>query len=156
MIRKFLEKDRTELINLLTETQAFTPAEIEVAMELVDIYLTNKNQKDYDIYSAIDNNENLLGYICIGPTPLTTGTFDLYWIAVRKNQQGRGIGKELINFAEAKIKQNGGRLIVIETSSQEKYKNTRKFYESTGYQILSRIKDYYNIEDDLLVYGKYL
>lgn len=156
LIRKFLDKDRTQLLNLLAETQAFTTTEIEVAMELVDIYLTNKDQRDYDIYSATDNDETLLGYICIGPTPLTEGTFDIYWIAVRKDQQGKGIGKKLIDFAEGKVKQNKGRLIVIETSSQEKYKNTRNFYESAGYQLLSRIKDYYKIGDDLLVYGKYL
>lgn len=156
IIRKFLEKDRAQLLNLLNDTQAFTPTEIEVALELVDIYLTKTDQKDYDIYSASDNDDTLLGYICIGPTPLTIGTYDLYWIAVRTDQQGRGIGKKLINFAESKVKENNGRLILIETSSQEKYEKTRRFYESVGYQLLSRIKDYYKIGDDLLVYGKYL
>jgi len=155
-IRKFLERDKKELINILEQTNAFTDNEISVALELVDIYLNNKNQKDYDIYSAVDENENLLGYICIGPTPLTDGTYDLYWIAVRADIQGKGIGKKLLKFAEEIIKTYKGRLLVIETSSQDKYSKTRDFYESNGYKVLSRIKDYYKIGDDLLVYGKYL
>lgn len=156
LIRKFLQEDKEKLKKLLAETQTFTADEINVAIELVDIYLTNHQQKDYDIYSAVDDKQNLLGYICIGPTPLTYGTYDLYWIAVDPDYQGKGIGKKLLSFAENKVKQNNGRLIVIETSSQEKYRNTVKFYETAGYKLLSRIKDYYKIGDDLLVYGKYL
>ncbi len=156
LIRKFLQQDKEKLKDLLSNTLVFTKDEINVALELVDIYLHNQQQKDYDIYSAIDDNENLLGYICIGPTPLTNGTYDLYWIAVSSNHQGKGIGKKLLDFAERKVKENNGRLIVIETSSQEKYKKTTRFYENAGYKLLTRIKDYYNIGDDLLVYGKYL
>ena len=37
----------------------------------------------------------VLGYYCIGPTPATEGTFDLYWIAVEPSLHGRGVGSAL-------------------------------------------------------------
>jgi hypothetical protein len=50
----------------------------------------------------------------------------------------------------------GGRLILAETSSQMKYESTRQFYLRQGYRELSRIKDYYRLGDDLIVFGKYI
>lgn len=154
-IRKFKQGDKEPVRTLLVHTESFTKAEVDVAIELVDLFLNNPNQRDYDLYTAVDTNE-VLGYICIGPTPLTEGTYDLYWIAVSPVAQGKGVGKQLIKYAEESVKKNNGRLLVAETSSQPKYQKTRDFYVSAGYEILSRIKEYYKVGDDLLVYGKYL
>ncbi len=154
-IRKFEQGDKEPVRNLLVHTESFTEAEVDVAIELVDLFLNNPNQKDYDLYTAVEGNE-VLGYICIGPTPLTEGTYDLYWIAVSPVTQGKGVGKQLIKYAEETVKRNNGRLLVAETSSQPKYQKTCDFYVSAGYEILSRIKEYYKVGDDLLVYGKYL
>jgi hypothetical protein len=54
------------------------------------------------------------------------------------------------------VKSQGGRLIIAETSSRPKYEKTRKFYLSNKYEELARIKDYYQIDDDLVIYGKYV
>ncbi len=136
-------------------TQVFTNDEIDVAMELVDQALNDQNQKDYQIYTYKENKK-LIGYYCVGPTPLTMGTYDLYWIVVEPNSHKRGIGKMLLKHAEDTVKSQGGRLIIVETSSQPKYKNTRKFYQGNKYEELARIKDYYQIGDDLVIYGKYV
>jgi len=136
-------------------TQVFTNEEIDVALELIDHALNNQNQKDYQIYTYKENKK-LIGYYCIGPTPLTSGTFDLYWIAVEPNSHNRGIGKMLLKHAEDMVKSQGGRLIIAETSSRPKYEKTRKFYLSNKYEELARIKDYYQIDDDLVIYGKYV
>lgn len=155
-IQQIRSVDKDPIRIILEETSVFTESEIAVALELIDIVLNNDHQKDYLIYSAISEDGNVVGYYCIGPTPMTIGTYDLYWIAVKPSAHNKGIGKELLNHAELLIKQRGGRLVVAETSSQPKYENTRKFYVSAQYQELSRIKDYYKIGDDLVVYGKYV
>ncbi|MBI5476528.1 MAG: GNAT family N-acetyltransferase [Ignavibacteriales bacterium] len=98
----------------------------------------------------------VIGYYCVGPTPMTEGTFDLYWIAVKTEAHNQGYGKILISHAEGLIKLKGGRLIIAETSSRPDYENTRKFYLKTHYKEVARIKDYYKIGDDLVVYGKYV
>ncbi len=39
-----------------------------------------------------------------GPTPLTLGTFDLYWMAVDPKAQGHGIGKALVRWLEEHVR----------------------------------------------------
>ncbi|GAB4339201.1 MAG: hypothetical protein Kow0037_23950 [Calditrichia bacterium] len=155
-IRKMRVEDRQSVYEILQHTEMFTPAEISVAMELIDIYLFNHEQKDYLIFVAELENRNVAGYVCFGPTPATEGTFDLYWIAVDPRMQGKGIGKTLLNFVENKIKLMAGRLIIIETSSQQKYALTQKFYLDAGYRIEAKIKDFYRPDDDRLIFTKRL
>jgi len=88
------------------------------------------------------------GYVCYGPTPLTEGAVDLYWIAVHPGRHKRGYGKALVGHVETQTRRNKGRLILIETSSREMYAPTRQFYLRLGYQEIARIKDYYRPGDD--------
>ncbi len=154
-IRSLQREDRKHIYQLLEETGVFTEEEISIAIELVDTVLDKPGQQDYIIYSCLSNGE-VTGYYCIGPTPATGGTFDLYWIAVKPSAQGKGIGGMLNTHAERLVQSLNGRLLIAETSSQLKYQNTRKFYVNHGYSELARIAHYYQPGDDLVVYGKYL
>jgi ribosomal protein S18 acetylase RimI-like enzyme len=155
-IRKFQRKDREPIKSILVETDVFTTEEISIAMELADVFLTEPNQKDYDLYVAVEENDTAIGYTCFGPTALTDGTFDLYWIAVKPSFYRHGAGKALLKFTEKVVRDLKGRLIVAETSSQPKYENTRKFYLKNEYKEVARISNYYKVGDDLVVYGKYV
>ena len=44
-IRPLLEKDRAKLLSMLIRTRAFTSEEIDVAMELIDIVLKDREPK---------------------------------------------------------------------------------------------------------------
>jgi len=141
---------------ILGQCSEFTDEEVQIAIELIGIVLNNSSQLDYVINTAISEHGNVVGYYCLGPTSLTIGTYDLYWIAVQPSFHNRGIGKQLLHHAEDYVIDRGGRLIIVETSSQNKYEKTRKFYSRNQYNELSRIKDYYKIGDDLVTYGKYV
>jgi ribosomal protein S18 acetylase RimI-like enzyme len=154
-IRKTVSSDRSKIQMILDDTGFFTDAEIDVAMELVDTFLTNPAQKDYFVYVA-EEEEQIYGYACFGPTPVAVGTYDLYWIAVDPAVQNKGVGKKLLGFVEHEISRLQGRLIIIETSSQEKYKATQAFYLSNGYHLAARIKDFYKPGDDRMIYTKYI
>jgi ribosomal protein S18 acetylase RimI-like enzyme len=155
LIRPLQSGDRQPLVDIIRKTQVFTEDEVHVALELIDIVLTQPHQRDYQIYSA-EEDSKVLGYYCIGPTPMTVGTFDLYWIAVDPSIHNKGVGRQLLRHCENLIREQSGRLVVAETSSQPKYNNTRQFYIHNDYSELSRIKDYYKIGDDLVIYGKYV
>ncbi|MFN3135405.1 MAG: GNAT family N-acetyltransferase [Candidatus Kryptonium sp.] len=155
-IRYLKNKDREKIIKVLNETNMFTEEEINVAVELIDEFLTKHEESGYEIYSAVDDEDALVGYICFGKRPLTQGTYDIYWIAVDPSLQGNGIGKKLMKFAEQKIKEKGGNLILVETSSREKYLKTRLFYKACGYEEIARIKDFYKNGDDLIIFAKYI
>lgn len=155
MIRNLIREDRNKIEQMLIDTKNFNEAEIKTALELIDVYLNDKEQKDYEIF--IDEEESSIrGYVCIGPRSLTDGTYDLYWIAVNPNVQSKGIGSGLIRFIEVHIKNKNGRLILIETSGKPSYEKERKFYEKNSYTELVSIKDFYSIDDALVIYGKYI
>ena len=154
-IRPLRQTDRGPLETLLVETGVFSWEEIGIALELIDIILTRPGQQDYIAWSH-ETAGVVDGYYCLGPTPATSGTFDLYWIAVAPSHQGKGVGRALNTHAENLVRSMGGRLLIAETSSRSDYKATRQFYANAGYRELARIQDYYKVGDDLVVYGKYL
>ncbi len=155
VIRPLLREDREPIRQLIVETGVFTDEEVGIALELIDVVLDKPGQKDYIIFTCVDGS-TVVGYYCIGPTPATASTFDLYWIATKRSVQGKGIGSKLDDHAMNLIRSKGGRLMIAETSSQAKYEGTRKFYIARGYTELARIRDYYRIGDDLVVYGRYI
>jgi ribosomal protein S18 acetylase RimI-like enzyme len=157
-VRPIVSIDRTRLNQILAAAGNFSDQEIAIAMELIDEVLQKGEKSDYiavvaEIAEAIPQVE---GYACYGPTPLTDGVFDLYWIAVHPEAQGRGVGRELIKYVEDDVRSRSGRLLLIETSSREEYDATIGFYKRTNYELAARIKNYYRIGDDKLIFMKEL
>jgi ribosomal protein S18 acetylase RimI-like enzyme len=153
--RPLESRDRLAISRLLHNVRNFSAVEIEVALQLVDEWLAKGESSDY-ICWVIEEEERVCGYVCIGPTPLTSGTFDLYWIAVDPAAQGRGYGQELAKLAEGEARARGGRLLLIETASHDTYASSVRFYERAGYEMVSRIADFYKIGDDKLTFAKRL
>jgi ribosomal protein S18 acetylase RimI-like enzyme len=155
-IRPLVLKDRTRLHSILIDSRAFTSEEIDVAMELIDIVLEDQNQEDYKIACMVDGHDQAIGYICYGRTPMTQGTFDLYWIVVDPSFQGKGAGSKLLDFFEKEVRKMKGRLILADTSSVPEYEKTQKFYLRKGFQEVSRISDYYWPGNDRITFCKRL
>jgi len=156
MVRPMAPSDKPAVINLIKTTGMFTPAEIEVAEELIDAYLLKPDQKDYHVVVVETRDGGVGGYMTWGPTPLTEGAYDLYWMAVSPKEQGRGLGKELVRWLEQTVTRLDGRLIIIETAGQPKYHPTREFYLGLDYKEVARVPDYYKPGDDLIIYTKYM
>jgi GNAT superfamily N-acetyltransferase len=128
---------------------------VAVAEELIDSYLNDPSGSGYHILVA-EVDSTITGYICYGPTPLTEGTWDIYWMAVAREKQGQGIGSALMKSAEKEIMRAKGRLAIIETSSIPAYEKTRNFHLSQGYEVICRIPDFYTPGDDKLILQKRL
>ena len=156
MIRPLKAEDRDVVKKILVDTKNFNDEEIEIAMELIDVYLNDEEQEDYVIYVYETEETHVSGYICYGRRPLTDWTYDLYWIAVDPNIHGKGIGKQLVQYMENSLGSQGGNLILIETSGRDEYEGERKFYRKCGYEVQTVIKDFYRSGDDLFVFRKYL
>lgn len=152
-MRELFSTDLPALSVILHDCGAFTEVEIACATELLEIVLNDPQQQDYQVAVA-EQDGQVSGYILYGPVPLTEGTYDIYWIAVAPQAQGRGVGRQLMAHAEEQAKIARGRMICLETSSQGHYQRTREFYRQAGYQEESRIRDFYRIGDDRLTYVK--
>ncbi len=127
---------------------------MECAIELVDLALTPGN-RDYSIQVA-DRGGTIVGYVCYGPTPMTEGTYDLYWIASDPSVRGQGVGASVVSAMEGDLRRRGARLIRVETSATEAYGPTRGFYASMKYVEEARFRDFYKVGDDLIILSKRL
>jgi ribosomal protein S18 acetylase RimI-like enzyme len=154
MIRSLIADDRAPIEQMVRATGVFMEEEVTVALELVDHALNKPGQDDY-IFFVHEAKGKTLGYACIGKTPMTDATWDLYWIVVDPTAHGQGIGQALTLKTEEYVTAHSGRLIVIETSSKPSYDRTRKFYVDAGYVQLAEIANYYRANDSLVVFGKY-
>jgi len=157
-IRKIEPRDRSRIEDMVVSSGKFNDVEIETALELVDDALKEGEASGY-IFVVLEYGKEhpvLHGYACYGPTPLTQGVYDLYWIVVDPAAQRKGFGRYLLEYVESDIIKRGGRMLLIETSSQETYSATIRFYERNGYQLVARIKNFYRIGDDKLVFSKEL
>jgi ribosomal protein S18 acetylase RimI-like enzyme len=127
---------------------------VACALELIDAAL-QPNNRDYQILVAAREGK-VVGYCCYGPTPMTQGTFDLYWIASDPQVRGQGVGAALVSAMEGDLRRRKGRLIRVETSAMEAYGPTRGFYAAMQYKEEARFRDFYKPGEDLIILAKRL
>jgi len=142
-------------MKILKDTPEFKLSEVTVAEEVIDSYLKDPANSGYYALVAEDASE-IAGYICYGPTPMTDSTWDIYWEAVARPKQGKGIGSALMKVAERAIRKTKGRMAIIETSSTPAYKRTLRFHLGNGYTEIARIPDFYSPGDDKIILQKRL
>jgi D-alanine-D-alanine ligase len=147
--------DRETVRRIITDSGFFTDAEVDIAVELIDERLAKGPASGYE-FVFIESAEKVLGYACYGEIPCTTGSYDLYWVAVDKSQQRRGIGKLLVEHTEERLRAKHGRKVYIETSSKPLYDPTRAFYTRCGYHEVATFPDFYAPGDGKVVYEKTL
>ena len=155
-IRPFAKEDIAPLKEILLATQVFRAEEIEVAIELMEIVIEEPHQEDYVMMTSVDESHVVQGYYCVGPTPMTVSSYDLYWLAVDPKRYGSGVSRELLAHCESHVREHRGTKIIAETSSLPMYARTHAFYLKHGYQEEARIKDYYSAGDDLVIFTKQL
>ncbi len=147
--------DRGPIAALLEATGFFNPEELAVALELVDDRLTHGSGSHYRFLVAEQAGE-VLGYACWGPIPGTVASVDLYWIAVGPTAQGKGVGRVLLEAAEAQIVGEGRSRVYIETASRAQYTPTRGFYLACGYHVAAELDDFYAPGDGKVMFLKVL
>ena len=142
LIHETLDNEIEPIMALVHGTRVFTEDEVSVARELLEDAVRNVAETTYKSLTAVDEGRPV-GYILYGETPVTVGTYDLYWMAVDSAVQGKGIGRALVVEMERRLKEAGGRLVRVETAGAPEYVATRAFYDRIGYPEVSRVPDFY-------------
>lgn len=153
--REVHPKDPETVRDIITSTGFFYDFEIPVAVELVQDRLDLGEQSDYHfLFAELDGRT--VSYSCFGPIAATDGSFDLYWIATHNDHRGKGIGNLVLAETHRIVREMGGRILVAETSTLEKYAPTRHFYDRSGYKKEAQIDDFYKEGDGKVFYVKRL
>jgi len=148
-----VRRDRGDIKEILESTKVFYDFEIEVALEIIDDYFLDSSKGDY-MFIVAESEGKIIGYVNFGPTPCTQISWDIYWIAVKKEFMNKGLGKILLKMAEDKIRLLKGVNIWVETSSRKDYDPTRAFYIKQEYKISSELTDFYSLGDNKVIFHK--
>ena len=140
---------------ILRQCDAFTDGEIAGAQKLMDHALQHPESDEY-LFFVAEGEGSVWGYVCYGDAPFTDGVYDVYWLAVHPARLGLGVGRALLEAAEGDVRDRGGRMLLIDTASKPSYDMTRAFYEHLGYRETARVRDYYRVGDDKVIYAKRL
>ena len=147
--------DVARVREIVVSTGFFNPEEVGIAVELVEARLSSGAASGYCFVFA-EERGRVQGYTCYGPIAGTAVSFDLYWIAIHREAQGRGLGRGLLAETERRVALVGGRRLYAETSGRELYALTRAFYERSGYRREAELRDFYAPGDAKLFYVKVL
>jgi ribosomal protein S18 acetylase RimI-like enzyme len=155
---------RNRIREILDATSVFHDDEVAIALELFDEtfaagparapYDPGDGAANYEFVGSFSRDGQLIGYVCYGSTPGTDGVYDLYWIATHPAFQGGGVGTQLLDEVERRLRQREARLLVVETSSRADYATTRRFYEARGYVATATVTDFYSPGDHRVIYAK--
>jgi GNAT superfamily N-acetyltransferase len=154
MIRPSVPEEIPALVSIAHGTNVFKPHELIALKEVLDDYFA-ANHREGDRCVTYEKDKQPIGFAYWAPAAMTDQTWYLYWIAVNKDVQARGVGAYLLKHAEEAIKKAGGRLFLIETSSLPHYTLTRKFYLKHHYEQHAVIRDYYSDGDDMVIFRKH-
>lgn len=153
MIRPTIPGDTPALLDVARGTEVFKPMELVALAEVLDDYHARERAHGHRALT-FEQDGRPVAFAYYAPAAMTDRAWYLYWIAVAKATQGRGIGTRLLVAAEGEIARLGGRLLLIETSSLPHYEPTRRFYGAQRYDLAGRLADFYADGDDLIVFRK--
>jgi GNAT superfamily N-acetyltransferase len=147
--------DTPTLKSLTAGTGVFKPHEVEVLQEVLDAY-HGRDDDSQHVAVVAEEHGRTVGYAYYAPDVMTDRTWYLYWIAVAKDIQAKGVGGRIMRHVEDDIRKRGGRLLMLETSSMPHSDLTRKFYAKQGYDVAAVLRDFYSDGDSMVVFRKRL
>ncbi|MEM8782516.1 MAG: GNAT family N-acetyltransferase [Planctomycetota bacterium] len=90
---------------------------------------------------VLEQDRELVGVAYAEPERMTDRVWNLLYIAVRADQQGRGFGTELLRGVRRDLASN--RRWMVETAAIEEFAPVRRWYEREGFVRVAELPDYY-------------
>jgi len=150
-IRLVSKADLEQIKKILDSSELFPSEYLD---EMISDYFNNQETEDI-WFTYLDNKiPTAIGY-CV-PEKMTEGTYNLLAIGVLKESQGKGIASEMMKHIELLLKQKGGRILIVETSSANAQIAARNFYKKIGYTEEAVIRDFWKDGEDKIVFWKKL
>lgn len=118
----------------------------ELWFGIVDGSVKNDSVKD----------DSLKGAIYCVPEVMTDGTWNILMLIISSDSHGQGYGQTLMRHVEEVLAKRGARLVIVETSSGDGLERARAFYPKCGYTEEARIRNFYTVGADKIIFTKEL
>jgi ribosomal protein S18 acetylase RimI-like enzyme len=154
MIRLMTETDTDAVVRLVVAAEMFSAEDSGIVRDLLRHYL--EALPEGHVCVVDDDAGEIVGVAYYQPKGPADRVWDLTLIAVRPDVQGTGRGSTLLHHVERDLVARDQRLLLVDTSGTAQYDRTRDFYVKCGYTREARIRDYWQDDDDLVVFAKRL
>ena len=154
MIRPATPDDKKALMAIADAIGLFSPQELEELGGMLAEYFDGNLGSDH-FWITYDDSEPV-GVAYYAPEQYADGTWNLYFIAVHPDRQGKGLGGKLLHYVEQMLAERGDRILLVETSGLPNFERTRTFYRKNGYDEEARIREFYKAGDDKIIFRKVL
>ncbi|MGF1461149.1 MAG: GNAT family N-acetyltransferase [Leptolyngbyaceae cyanobacterium] len=148
MIRPTVPSDHSALLELAQVSNLFEPEEIKQLTAML------KFPGKQDVWFTDDHDVGPVGVAYLAPEKMTTGTWNLYWLAVHPHHQKQGRGRALLTYVQQWLMDRGARLLLVETAGIEAVEYVWRFYASCGFEREARIRDFYDVGVDKVIFRK--
>ncbi|UUW08413.1 GNAT family N-acetyltransferase [Flavobacterium plurextorum] len=150
-IRKVNKEDLKGLKEVLDSSELFPSEYLD---DMIADYFNNPETEEI-WFAYFDNNKPVAMGYCV-PEKFTKGTYNLLAIGVSKDFQRKGLASKMMHYIEQLIKQKDGRILIVETSSDDAQIGARNFYPKIGYTQVGILKDFWKDGEDKIVFWKKL
>ena len=151
MIRSALQSDLPQLLEMAIKSGLFEGPQLsELGIFLGDCF----NFPDGKRLWVVSAGSGIVGVAYCERERMTIGTWNLLWITIALDNQRQGHGTALLELVERELAESGGYQLLIETSANRP--DSLAFYRNSGYQEEGRIRDFYELGADKVVFRKVL
>jgi ribosomal protein S18 acetylase RimI-like enzyme len=133
----------------------FPADDTQVTDTMMETYFAKNSAGGHGCFiDELDETGERVAMAYVEPVRATDRTFELLMIAVDPRYQGRGRGTRLLEHVEKWLGERQQRLLLVQTSGEDSYAQTRAFYEKNGYLFAARVPDYYTHGVDMVMFRK--
>jgi GNAT superfamily N-acetyltransferase len=156
MIRSTTPDDTPAVMTFAEGIGLFGPAELAELSELVEGHAVGTLGPSHRWIVDEIEDDGIVGVAYFAQERMTSGTWNLYLIAVREDLRGSGRGAALLRHVEQMLVSQGSRVLLVETAGIDEFEATRAFYRKNGFSEEARIRDFYEEGVDKVVFWKAL
>ncbi len=158
MIRHAAPLDTPTLVALAVSTGLFQPDEADLLLKstLDELHGGRLGEGHQARVWTAGPGAPPTGWAYFSPDAAANGVWELWWIGVAPDHQGRGTGDALLASVEGDVRTAGGRLLLIATSALPRLERSRRFYAQRGYAECGRVPDFYADGDAKVIFAKRL
>ena len=150
MIRPTKESDFDDLIAIATASGLFEPDQVEMLAGML------RSPSENDVWFTDEAESGPVGVAYLAPEKMTNGTWNLLFIAVHPDQQRQGRGKSILKHVQQWLRSNGERILLVETAGLDSFDYVRSFYVGEGFENEARVRDFYDVGVDKIIFRKSL
>jgi ribosomal protein S18 acetylase RimI-like enzyme len=150
MIRETISDDKDAILSIICEAGQFDDPGMAYVAQILETHL---NEGSDALWFTADDGEPV-GVAYCAPEPVTSGTWNLLMLWIKEEKRKQGYGSALVTQVEKSLVDRRGRLLIVETSGLPEFESARIFYSKVGFTQEARIKDFFTIGDDKLIYTK--